>query len=544
MQITSLKLEKFMTHDSTEIHFPAHGLVLISGINGSGKSSFIEAVAYGIWGKTLRGSNPWRNEIAGSVKVTANDKLIKRQITKSGKKIFSWDRLATQKSVPYETNSKAQEALEAEIGDMDIWRRTSVFSSSDAAHFSSATDAERKRLLESILGLEKFDAALDQCRRDLKDTNKTVTDKRSARALIIGSIDYEKQRFEEAEKTAESLKSATSMEELAAKLETLEKSEEDVYDERQELLSRARNLHANRVRGESKLAELKNRLAKISADQCPTCGQDIPSSLVHSIQEKITAESKQISEAEKSIADSEAANNDVVEELNDLYRALNEKISGIKTEMQVTRQLEVTRKYQKTIAGSAKDTLDKLVASLEIGDKILKDLEKDLANLEACETVLGIRGVRAHILGHALRGIEAIANMWLEKLCTDPMKINLKSYKESKTGGIVDAISLEVEGAGGGYGYKASSGGERRRIDIAILFALAEVASAAHGVVPGTLWADEVFDALDAEGIEKVAELLQDIATERCVIVITHNPELRKILTPTIHLEVENGKIV
>jgi len=45
------------------------------------------------------------------------------------------------------------------------------------------------------------------------------------------------------------------------------------------------------------------------------------------------------------------------------------------------------------------------------------------------------------------------------------------------------ALTLEVKGAGGDHGYKGASGGERRRIDIALLLALADMASGANGLV-------------------------------------------------------------
>jgi DNA repair exonuclease SbcCD ATPase subunit len=97
-----------------------------------------------------------------------------------------------------------------------------------------------------------------------------------------------------------------------------------------------------------------------------------------------------------------------------------------------------------------------------------------------------------------------------------------------------------VEGAGGGS-YKGASAGQRRRIDVALLFALSELAVASRGAMPGTLFVDEVFDVLDDEGVESVGAAMQEVAQDRCVLVVTHNPDLVRALRPARrwHLEAE-----
>ncbi len=122
------------------------------------------------------------------------------------------------------------------------------------------------------------------------------------------------------------------------------------------------------------------------------------------------------------------------------------------------------------------------------------------------------------------------------------MTISLRPYSELKKGGTNDSISLEVHGLGRGS-YKSTSGGERRRVDVALLLALGEVAAAARGGVPGTLFFDEVFDCLDDAGIEAIGDVLAELAKARCVVVITHSKPLIQRLRASASLHIAGGAI-
>ena len=121
------------------------------------------------------------------------------------------------------------------------------------------------------------------------------------------------------------------------------------------------------------------------------------------------------------------------------------------------------------------------------------------------------------------------------------LTLTLSGSTTQKTGNTVDAISLRV----GGRAYASCSGGERRRVDVALLLALRELAVAAHGRA-GTIWADEVFDAFDVQGVQDAAAALREMASERLVVVVTHSPDLLAALRPDvrIRLGLEDGRAV
>ena len=56
--IKEITTRNFVGHHERSLVFPTSGIVLVTGPNGAGKSSFIEAVAVGFYGHTLRGTTP------------------------------------------------------------------------------------------------------------------------------------------------------------------------------------------------------------------------------------------------------------------------------------------------------------------------------------------------------------------------------------------------------------------------------------------------------------------------------------------------------
>jgi energy-coupling factor transporter ATP-binding protein EcfA2 len=57
------------------------------------------------------------------------------------------------------------------------------------------------------------------------------------------------------------------------------------------------------------------------------------------------------------------------------------------------------------------------------------------------------------------------------------------------------------------------------------MLGLAQIADAARQGPPSTLWADEVFDALDAQGRDHLAGVLDELSADRGVVVITHTAQ-------------------
>lgn len=567
MNIRAIELIHFTSHKHSTLKLPKTGIVLITGENGAGKSSFIEGVSFAGWGKTLRGTVPWKDDAKPPCTAILDTERLRIQRTRDGgKSALSWEDVeASDQDLPgshsedpeYDTPTKAQAALLTMLGPFGLWRRSHVFSSADASNFTTASDKERKQLIETFLGNDRFDPAVEACRDDLKAAREKLAALSRTRDVFEANFDGAKQRIADAERQKAQLGDEPTWaggEEQMAKVQALI----DDIDNKTSVLRKnvmdLRNAVRDADRGRSThlaaVSVAKQMLDRLRADQCPTCAQPITQTMREIEKHKLEKAQTALNAAQSVVT----AKSDEVEE------ALNEaehQIAHLQTErgtrageIAVIKQSMAERtRWVKQVNGAAQtlatalDEKKKCGKRLAVLEEELEVVEQDVAELEAVEVVLGVKGVRATILGKSLGGIEAIANVWLSKFYAKPVRVSLKPYSELKKGGFDDSISFEVDGVGEGLGYKATSGGERRRLDVAMLLAMAEVSAASRGVQAGTLWFDEALDALDGNGVEAVCVALRELAQERCVVVITHSQALIQHLPDAQKVRIAGGQI-
>lgn len=108
-----------------------------------------------------------------------------------------------------------------------------------------------------------------------------------------------------------------------------------------------------------------------------------------------------------------------------------------------------------------------------------------------------------------------------------PYTVELVTLKEQKTSErLKDTLEVVIHEPNGVRRYQTYSGGERDRINVALRISLARLLAGRHGAALEVFALDELAH-LDATGIEKLAELLQDLQREIPVVLfISHDASL------------------
>lgn len=574
MIVREVVLKGITKHADTRLALPARGLVIVTGENGSGKSSLVEAVALAAYGKTLRGSPVWGADKASVRLVT--DRLEVERSRSGSRSTLRWNHVEVQ-PVPWESATRAQEALERELPPWEAWRRGCVFSSSDAAHFSTASDADRKRLLEAALGVDVFDGAAEAVRKDLRVAQMGAASAKSEVGRVRSALDGARERVRTARETLvrfglepDALASADRLggspavydmvqaalpvppapEALAAEVEKLQEVlsslDEDLRDAERALdelsnvggAARANAAHAARVaRG-------------LRAGACPTCSQDVTGEHLRALAEDARAKENAAAEEARSVAEERAAALTAFEELAGDRSLLVKRIAESRARLRVEGQAREAQERLRSSAHAAWRILAAALKEVDVLGQQLADAEEHAANcarnellVEAAEHALGLRGVRAHVLRRGLVALNAVASAWLPRLGRPDLTVEVRPYAERKSGGVVDAVDVVITGAGAGHGYRGASAGERRRIDVALLLGVAELAGAASGSPDSTLFFDELFDGLDASGRAACAGALAEMAADRTVVVITHDEDLAARLPVVRRVRVAEGRV-
>lgn len=178
---------------------------------------------------------------------------------------------------------------------------------------------------------------------------------------------------------------------------------------------------------------------------------------------------------------------------------------------------------------------DKLVANLQgtlqtlhaevAAQVVMRNAAKaKLQTLEDVCRVFGPAGVRAQILDTVTPFLNERTADYLSVLSDGTIKAVWTTLSKAASGDLKEKFSIEVEDSQGGDSFDALSGGEKRKVRIACALALQDLV-ASRAMQPIDLFiADEVDDALDPAGLERLMAVFERKARERgTVIVISHN---------------------
>ncbi len=542
MQIQEIVLHGVTVHDSTTISLPDRGIVLVTGGNGSGKSTVVEGVSLTLWGKGIRGgSSLWMDGKDGShAEVVVDGRRVRR--TTSGSVRLAWEG-----GESYQTTTKAQEALTYEIGDRDKWRRCAVLSSTDASTFAGATDTARKMLLESIAGIESLSAAYVESRKfkesSLRDRTLAQRDLAAAQA-----------RLDVAERSVDRIASVGD-----SPPEEVEPPNQDVG----KVDNMLKCVEIDCTTNASAISTLEERIGRAMVDrdsrsdhigtidggECPTCGQALSED--HMVQLRGEEDSKRI-QLDLEISTMRREQRVLYLERSSLHserEEIREIRDGIAQRKAMhDRYLSSMREWEgrHRLLEQAREEMQEHAKSMGRAEEHLRLKSSDHAEHEAASAVLSPRGLRARLLSQTVRSLEQRTNEWLGRLSGESLAVRIQPTTPNKDGkGSRDVVLFEVgKRTGGDYSYLpylSRSAGERRRVDVALGFGLREVADGQGS--RGTLFADEIFDSLDETGRETVVEGLLDLARDRCVVVISHTADFVRPYA-SHHYHLEDGTIV
>ena len=263
-----LKISGFLSYrDPVEVDFTTFELACISGQNGAGKSSLLDAITWVLFGQARKRDDTLINSASESAQVVFSFEYeqdvyrIQRMLTRGKTTILEFQVMSSDgfRTITEATSRATQAHIEKILRlDYDTFVNASFFLQGKADQFTQQRPTDRKRILASILGLELWEtyrertaerrktieneiAALDG---RLTEINSELTEE-PARKMRLNELETELIRLVATRKTQELV-----MGTIRQALESLKRQQEMVE-----------SLSAQIIRGANDLSELQVRFA-------------------------------------------------------------------------------------------------------------------------------------------------------------------------------------------------------------------------------------------------------------------------------------------
>lgn len=630
-----VEAENFLSFERLTMDLENQGLILINGRNrtndsfdgnGSGKSSLMNSIMWGMFGKTpnsLSADDVVNNKVGKNTVVTLHvevdevpyriERYRKHTKNKNTVKVFREDKEITGKSV------KDTDNLIVELFGVDYttFTNTIFFGQGNVVTFANATDKERKEILERVTGIEVYRKAQDIAKEKVKEQNLSLKEKERELDKAVSDLErldeLEQAREDSYSHTAKMIENANveleklirvlkdtdydylrhcikkSIAELGPPPEIDRDTKPEGVDELSELIAQYREnaqqlkTAHNQIMGEvikadQEIAHHQGILYSLdTADTCPTCGAPIDIQHVQLEQARLTeiinesgrrkdewaAKLNEVDavcfQYESVLADKQRELKDIVEShQRDQYESLNsyrEALAELQNELRVAeaseeqqeREIDRIEKQLEDLHNIPKPTKD--TAKRNQLEELIDDVKSQLDTIKVATTryedavnIFSNSGIRSVVLDLVTPYLNERANHYSNLLTGGDIEINFSTQTTNKDGSLADKFDVEIMNRHGGLDYKANSGGEKKRIDLAISFALQDLLLSKSNMRTNIALYDECFEALDMIGCENVIEVLREKQEQvGTIFVITHNETLKNLFDNVVTVEKVEG---
>ena len=542
---TSLRFKNFLStgNNWTHIDLNKSKSTLIVGQNGAGKSTMLDAIAFGLFGKPHRNINKPQlintvNNKNCVVEVTfvigkAQYKVI-RGIKPNVFEIWKNGDMINQSS----HSKEYQKILEQNILKLNhkSFHQIVVLGSSSFVPFMQLPAQHRRDVIEDLLDINvfsKMNSLLKEKTSVLRDKMKDLSFKLD---VETNKIDTQKKYISDLKalnKTAKEQKDV-QVDKLRKDLASLSKENAEISSEvedKQKPLEKELNaLHDRKqvfVQYNAQFRQQMSQVVKESKfyeenENCPTCSQEITESVRNDKLQSSKEKAKELKDAmdEASIKSGEIE--DSITQVSDDLNAIRSKQSTVNSNNQSIARIQNEIEYlekelnQTGDIETAKEELEVMQNTANEFNMSKFQLNEEYSYNNVMSEMLKDTGIKTKIIKQYIPVINKLVNQYLQILDFYVHFDLDESFTETIRSRHRDQFS-----------YDSFSEGEKQRIDLALLFTWRMIAKMKNSISTNLLLLDETFDSsLDHDGVENLMKILHSLDENSNTFIISHKGDI------------------
>lgn len=529
----------------TVIRLDTAPTTLFTGKNGSGKSTFIEAITFALFNKA------YRKIVKPDLLNTINNKNLlveldfringKKYTVRRGIKPAVFEILIDGDAYKTKPGLDDQSYLEDVVLGMNYktFVQTVIIGKATYTPFMQLNAPARRDIVEELLDIRVYGTMVDLLKKKVSESKLRLKDIEDEIRIATNKVDvqkaYVKTLHDDRSKKVEEARSQISdaqaiidkavqdINSLTKQREALEAKAEDTNGTG-DRLAKLKPLCTKLVENVQKLREEIDFFE--NHDDCPVCKQMINDEFKSTAIEERKVKSDEMIDGGKKLREqietAQARLNEIAEvngEIRKLDRDIGNLQQSITLEQRTIARLDASMREEQGATGNIEEESAKLAefakVVLELNDK--KTVETETKHyLDAQAIMLKDTGIKANVIKQYIPVMNKLINEYLLELDFFASFNIDENFEEVIRSRNRDELK-----------YESYSEGEKLKIDMSLLFTWVRIARMKNTVATNLLIFDEVTDAgLDTDSSGHIVGILKELAKTANVFVISHHPDL------------------
>ena len=514
MKIKSIKIRNFYSFREAEINFGAYnGLVIIKGknkdvggSNGSGKSVVVEALYFGLTGKTIRKStedtlvnNEAKKNCRVEVVLSEGVRIVRH------KKPTKLEFYVNEENCTQESVLRTQALIDTTLNiNYKVLLASMFFGQANNLNFLDCSADDKRLIIKNFLNLEDIFDMRDRI-KGFKSQYSQVTKQQDAvireHQKTVASLDNKIEKI----LTAKDKYKDYGDEVLNLSLGEVIEKERNESLRKSKVSDIMRGIHVATKEEDA----IKHRIKNIDRPrECNYCNQPLTNKY------NIEVLKKDLKSIELHILDLKNSSQDLTQEFTP-------PISS-KDFQDLLDYKELCR--DETNYQSIKLEIEQGIAS---ADSAKIESRGKYEVMRFWENALSEHGLIKYIIRNILDFFNERANYYLSYLSDSKYFIEFD-----------EELGEKIETNNKIIPYISMSGGEKRKINLAVMLSLKDLLLFTDKNQSDIIFFDEVAENLDEQGVAGLYNLLQEIKKDKTIFIITHNKYLKTLLDSASRLSI------